>query len=249
MTADTALYLTLGALAGGFINGFAGTGMALFALGFFLVVLDPLTAVAVIALMSISSGLQGLWMVRHQIAQNPRRLARFLVPGLLGVPLGVMLLGLVDDTTLRWLVALLLVGYGGYFGFRSALPRFERPTPRADICVGLLGGIMGGLASLSGALPSIWLSMRPWPKRETRAVLQPFNVVILSCTAISLAAGGAYDRETLIACAVALPVTLGAVQIGMALFHRVSDDAYRRVLIILCLVFGLGILLREALSL
>ena len=53
VTGDTLLFLVLGALAGGFINGLSGTGTALFALGFYLVVLDPITAVAIVALLTV----------------------------------------------------------------------------------------------------------------------------------------------------------------------------------------------------
>ena len=245
MTEQTILFLILGGLAGGFMNGFSGTGTALFAMGFFLAVLEPRTAVAVVALISVLAGLQGAWVVRQAISANPRRLMRFLIPGLIGVPLGISLLDHVDAQSLRFLVAILLIVYGGFFGFRRALPKFERSTPLADMGVGLTSGVLGGLASLSGSLPVIWLSLRPWPKAEVRAVLQPFNLVILSVTVVLLAFGGAYTRETWLALAVALPAGLVAAQIGIWLFKRVTDDQFRRTLIILCLALGVGILIRE----
>ena len=73
MSAELILYLALGASAGGFINGLAGTGTALFALGFYLVVLDPVRSVAIVALMSVLAGLQGLWIVRNEILAQPGR--------------------------------------------------------------------------------------------------------------------------------------------------------------------------------
>lgn len=245
MSGQTILYLILGGLAGGFVNGFAGTGTALFALGFFLSVLEPRQAVAIVALISVLAGLQGMWIVRREILGNPKRLLRFLVPGVLGVPVGVSLLAFVDAQSLRLLVSGFLILYGGHFGFRSTLPRFERPTPWVDSGVGLISGVLGGLASLSGALPAIWVSMRPWPKGQARAVLQPFNMVVLLCTVIMLALGGAYTPATWAALGVALPAGLVAAQIGIFVFRRVSDDQFRRTLIILCLALGLGILLRE----
>ena len=77
MTTETVLFLLLGAAAGGFINGLSGTGTALFALGFYLVVLDPVRAVAIVALMSVLAGLQGLWIVRREISAEPRRLLSY----------------------------------------------------------------------------------------------------------------------------------------------------------------------------
>lgn len=80
MTGWTIAMLLCGAFAGGFINGLAGFGTALFALGFFLNVMPPVQAVAIVVILSVASGLQGLWRVRHDIHQQPARVLRFLLP-------------------------------------------------------------------------------------------------------------------------------------------------------------------------
>lgn len=242
MTTEFIIYLLLGAAAGGFINGLAGTGTALFALGFYLVVLPPISAVAIVALMSVLAGLQGLWVVQSAILANPARLFRFLIPGLAGVPIGLILLDLIDAETMRTGVAILLVIYGGYFSFRAALPAFARRTPWVDAMIGFVGGVLGGAASVSGAIPAMWLSIRPWSKAETRAILQPFNVVILSTTVTLLIFKGAFDAKALRALIVTIPTGLIAAQIGIAVFNRLSDNIFRRLLIILTLLMGLGIL-------
>lgn len=247
MTFETVFYLILGAAAGGFINGLAGTGTALFALGFYLVVLPPVTAVAIVALMSVLAGLQGLWIVRADILAQPRRLLRFLVPGLLGVPIGLALLNQIDASTLRIGVAGFLILYGGYFGFRATLPAFERHTPWMDTGVGLTGGILGGAAAVSGAIPAMWLSLRPWTKSETRAVLQPFNVTILTTTISLLFLKAAYDSVAVKALLVTVPCGLIAAQIGIMVFRRLSDTSFRRLLILLTLLVGLGVMASEVL--
>lgn len=245
MSSETIMYLVLGAAAGGFINGLSGTGTALFALGFYLAVLDPVRSVAIVAVMSVLAGLQGLWIVRKEISANPRRLARFLLPGLAGVPLGLALLDIIDARSLRISIAALLIIYGGYFGFRAVLPSFSRNTPWADTGIGFIGGVLGGTASVSGAIPTMWLSLRPWSKSETRAVLQPYNVLILSTTVCLLFFKGAYDKTALSALLVTLPCGLIAAQIGIMVFHALSDTGFRRLLIVLTLLMGLGILASE----
>lgn len=247
MTPEVVFYIIAGAAAGGFINGMAGFGTALFALGFFLSVLPPLQAVAMLVVLSVVTGLQGVWVVRRAIAENPRRLARFLVPGLLGIPLGVVILSVIDAGALKIVVAAMLLLYGGYFTLRARLPRLERPTPIWDMLVGFLGGVLGGAASLSGALPMMWCALRPWPKHETRAVLQPFNVVVLAVTTALLALKGAYTRETLFYLAIAIPAALFAAQVGITVFKRLPDAAFRRLLIVMTLVSGVVLLLREVL--
>lgn len=245
MTAEFVAVLLAGAFAGGFINGLAGFGTALLSLGLWLQIMPPPQAVAVVVVMSVVSGLQGLWTVRREIRDRPGRLALFLLPGLVGLPLGVTLLNVISATALKLTIAGFMVAYGGFFTLRRSLPHFDRPTPAIDGGIGFLGGILGGAASLSGALPTMWCAMRPWPKGETRAVLQPYNVGILGGAIVLFALQGLYDRETLLLVALALPGTVIGAQLGIALFHRLSDSQFRRLLIGVMFASGLALALRE----
>ena len=221
--------------------------MALFALGFFLNVLPPEQAVATVVVLSVVGGFQGTWEVRGAVRDNPRRLARFLLPSLVGIPLGVMTLQLIDARTLKLVIGFFLILYGGYFSLRRALPNLTRPTPAIDMGVGFSGGVLGGAAALSGALPTMWCAMRAWPKEETRAVLQPYNLVVLLLTALLLAAKGAYTSGVLLGIAAALPVSLSFFQLGLAVFRRLPDAAFRRLLVALSFVSGAVLLMRELL--
>jgi len=247
MNISDAVFILAGAAAGGFINGLAGFGTALFALGFFLTVLPPTQAVALVLVVSVVTGLQGVWVVRAAILDNPKRLIRFLLPALVGIPLGLASLQLVDVAALRLVIATFLLIYGGFFLARRSLPKLERPTPIIDMAVGFLGGVLGGLASLSGALPTMWCAMRSWPKAETRAVLQPYNVSVLGLSAGLLALHGAYSSETLGFAVVAIPTALIFAQVGITIFKRIPDAAFQRLLISLCFVSGLILLARELL--
>jgi len=245
VTIEFIAILAAGAALGGFVNGLAGFGTALFALGFWLQILPPLEAVSLIAIMSVVSGLQGVWVVRQSVLARPARLARFVIPALFGIPVGIAALSYFPPLVIKLVIAAMMILYGGFFSLRSALPRFERPTPVADSVVGFLGGIFGGAASLSGALPTMWCSMRPWPKAEIRAVLQPFNVIVLGLTAVGFAIKGVYDFDTLKLIAVTLPVTLTFAQIGIITFKRFNDDQFRRLIIALMFISGAVLLARE----
>ena len=63
-------------LSGGFINGLAGFGTGLFALGWLLQVLPPHEAVAIVVACSVLVSLPGVWKVRMHISLA--RQARFL---------------------------------------------------------------------------------------------------------------------------------------------------------------------------
>ncbi len=102
-------------MAGGFVNGLAGFGTALMTLGFWLQIMPPVDAVAMVLIVSLATGLQGLWLVRGSIPQQMPRLLRFLLPSLFGIALGVYCLQLINPTGLKLLVATLMIAYGTFF--------------------------------------------------------------------------------------------------------------------------------------
>lgn len=247
MTAEFIILLLIGAAAGGFINGLAGFGTALFTLGFWLQILPAVEAVALILMMSVATGLQGLWVVRQEIFNEPGRVYRFLIPALFGVPLGIHILSFINTDILKLIVAGFMISYGGFFAFRSALPTVQAPPKLLDSLVGFVGGVLGGIAGLSGALPTFWCSLRPWPKRETRAVLQPFNVAVLFLAVLFLAVRGVYTQQLLLLFALALPIGLASAYAGLQIFKRLETDKFRRLLILLMLASGCILLARTIL--
>ena len=66
MSLFTMVMVSIGAFAGGFVNGLAGFGTGLFALGWWLAAILVNDAVLLVIIMSISSGVQGLLIVRHR---------------------------------------------------------------------------------------------------------------------------------------------------------------------------------------
>ena len=245
MDASFLFFLIAGAVAAGFVNGLAGFGTALFGLGFWLQILPPEQAVAVTLAVSVATGIQGLWVVRGSI--DRARLLRFLLPALPGVPLGVAALSIVDASVLKLGIAAFLLLYGGFFLVNRNLPTISDRTPKIDMTIGFLGGFLGGAAGLSGALPTMWCALKDWSKAAKRGLFQPFNLTILSLSALALAFLGAYTAETMLYLAVAIPVSIVSAQIGIWIFKRISDPAFRVLLIALLFLSGLIIAGRELL--
>ena len=240
---DSLLLFIAGAIAGGFINGFAGFGTALFSLGFWLAIMPPLQAVSIIVVTSTVTGLQGLWVVRTEMSQQKRRALRFILPGILGIPVGIAGLQIVDVDTLKLIIGLFMLGYGFFFMTRTALPTLRAAFPIADMLIGLIGGVLGGLAGLSGALPTFWVSLRDWPKAEIRAVLQPYNLTILALTAFMLWGQGVYSAQTMMLLLISLPISIASAHIGISVFKTLQDHHFRRALIVLMFLSGALVLI------
>jgi len=244
MDAQFLIFLAVGAAMGGFVNGLAGFGTALFTVGWWLQVMPPLQAVAISLVMGVAPGVQGTWIVRREIDMD--RLLLFLLPGLAGIPLGLFILDMIDARLLKIVIAGFLLLYGGFFLLRRNLPAIRRRFPVIDGGLGFVGGVLGATAGLSGALPTMWLAMQDLTKGQSRALLQPYNTVILGIAAVLLALDGVYTGETLTAVLVALPVTLVFAQLGILTFRRLTDLQFWRLLIVLMFLSGILLILREA---
>ena len=240
MTIEVLVFLLAGAVAGGFVNGLAGTGTALFTLGFWLQAIPPLEAVAMVLVISIVSGIQGMVLVWKTIRWA--RLLRFTLPALLAMPIGLYLLDHIEAGTLKIVVAALLIIYGGFFTFRKNLPLISKQTFVLDAIIGFFAGILGALGGLSGALPTMWCALHTWTKTEQRSLLQPFNMVILSVATVLLYFKGAYTTPVLYNLMIVVPTALIGSLIGIIVFKRLNDNQFRRLLIALMLVSGLILL-------
>ena len=240
------VFLLAAGLSGGFVNGLAGFGTALFSLGWLLQVMPPQQAVAIALVCSLVTGVPGVWQVRHSI--DRRRLALFILPAFAGIPIGSLLLGLVDTRLLSLLVGGMLLLYGGYFAFRRTLPAIEGNWTLVEAGIGFVGGVLGAMAGLSGALPSMWLALRPWPKAVQRGIMQPFSMVILLVATVLLALEGVFTPQVLYNLALVLPASMLGAVIGLILFRRMPDVLYPRVLIGLMLISGGTLLARTLLA-
>lgn len=239
-----ALYLVVlaGALLAGFVNGLAGFGTGLVALGLWLHVMDPLLAAPLVAVSSVIAQLLSLTAVRH--ALELRRLWPFLLGGVLGVPLGVLALDRIEVEAFRTAMGIFLVVYAVSVLAARRVPPVEWGGRPADGAVGVAGGILGGAAGLSGVLPTIWCGLRGWSKAEQRAVFQPFNLVILSWALVSQAAQGFLTEEVGRLILICLPGTVLGVWLGVKTYGRVDDAQFRRI--VLWLLFASGVVLSVA---
>ena len=84
-------------------------------------------------------------------------------------------------------------------------------------------------------------------KQETSAILRPFNVTILGLACAVYLWRGYFTLHTLGMMAIAIPATLIATQIGVALYKRISDSTFRRLLLWLMIGGGLSLIAREVL--
>jgi uncharacterized membrane protein YfcA len=235
MQAGAYALLFAGALAGGFVSGLAGFGTALMALGLWLYVLPPAVAVTLTLICSVvaqTATLPSMWKSFDLSLVWP-----FVVGGLLGVPIGTLLIAHADPRVFKLTIGIFLLVFPIALYF-SAPMAFTIGGRFADAAIGFAGGILGGLAGLSGPLPILWASVRGWGKDERRGIFQTFNWTVLFVALCLQTASGRVGREVLWFAALSLPGTVIGTWLGARLYHALDDRNFRDVVLGLLFLSG-----------
>jgi hypothetical protein len=230
-------FVLLGALAAGFISGFAGFGTALVASGFWFHALPAPLVPPLVVLAGLAGQLVGFLKIRRSFAWG--RALPYIAPGVLGVPLGVAALAVASPDALRLTVGLFLAAYAAFQ--LLGLARFavgDWGGRGADGTVGFISGVLGGFAGLSGALPLVWLQIRGGPSALQRATYQPFNLVVLGLAAAGMAVAGQIDARVLAIAALCLPATLASAWFGARVYGGLGEAMFRRIVLVLLLTSG-----------
>ena len=230
----------LATFLGGFTSGLTGFAAGLVVSGIWLQILTPLQTAVLIAAYGIVNQAYGVWKVRH--ALQWRRILPFVIGGAIGVPLGAYLVTYLNPAHLRIGVGILLIVYSTWMALVRRPPIVTGGGRAADAAVGLIGGVMGGMASLSGPAPAIWAQLRGFGKDEQRGVNQPFNMSVLFLALVSAGVAGFLDRTFLIWAAITVPTTLIGARIGLALYGRINDVQFRYILLGLLCLSGLTLI-------
>jgi uncharacterized membrane protein YfcA len=233
------LLLSLGALAGGFVSGLAGFGTALVVLGIWLYVLPPAVVVPLVLICSIVA--QTSTMASFWRSIDFKLVWPFLIGGLAGVPVGTLLIAHADPGVFKLSIGVLLLVFPIALHFNRQTIALSFGGPPADAAIGFAGGILGGLAGLSGPLPILWASVRGWSKDERRGVFQTYNWTVLSAALCLQAGTGFITREVLWLALLALPATLVGAWLGTRAYHALSDRNFSDVVLGLLFLSGIGL--------
>ncbi len=237
MTLEQAVVILAGALAGGFVNGLTGFGTGLVAIGIWLHVLPTAVVTLLVIICSIVAQAQNMNLIWGAITWH--QAWPFLIPGLLGVPIGAQALHLLDPMAFRVIVGGLLIFYSGLalvsqyrrWGFRS--------DPWRNGSVGFASGMLAGFAGLSGPLMVIWCDLTNEAKAVRRGLLQAFNLTALGAALASHMLAGNLTAPVWAAALVALPGTLVAAWMGGRVYQRLGDQNYRIVVLTFLMFAGL----------
>jgi uncharacterized membrane protein YfcA len=232
-------FFLFAAFIGGFASGLAGFAMGFIVSGIWLHILTPVeTTVLIVGYGLLTQG-YGVWKLRHALTW--KSIAPFIVGGMIGVPIGTFLLTYLNPAHLRTGVGVLLVIYGIY---GLAQPRLTPPpsTRLIDTGVGFANGVLAGLTGLPGFIITVWCQLRGWKKDVQRAVFQPVMLALMAANIVSLGIAGAITMNIMRLYLIGLPAMVAGLWVGFKLYGKLDDAAFRKLILVLLLLAGLGLI-------
>jgi uncharacterized membrane protein YfcA len=243
LTAAEWLYFALVVFVSYAIRGSTGFG------GVTVPLLALVMSVKTIAPMVTFLGLISSWMI---LRTDHRHVAwpalRSVLPWCaIGVIAGIYFFKTLDSRTLARALGVFAIAYGAHSLWRAGRPHSARRLSVRAIApvAGGVGGFVGALFGASaGMFFAMYLDLLRFPKVEFRATV----AAILFGLGLMRGAGyiwaGAYDREALIICSVALPVMAIGVWAGNHIHANLDQLKFQRLVAVILVASGVPLLLR-----
>jgi uncharacterized membrane protein YfcA len=101
---------------------------------------------------------------------------------------------------------------------------------------------MGGIGGFTGALPTLWCTLRGYEKDAQRSIIQNFNLSMLAVTMGTYLATGVVTREMLPLFAIVAPAMLVPTLLGARLYIGISEARFRQIVLGLLTASGVALL-------
>ncbi|MDB5592661.1 sulfite exporter TauE/SafE family protein [Enterovirga sp.] len=239
LDANTLVVLSAAAFSGAFVTSFAGFAFSPVAGVILMLVLPAKTIIPVLMICSVIVQAGTLVCARKSLALGS--VGPMLIGGALGVPIAVQIYHRTDLSLFQVSFGLFLVAYAAIMLVRPSRQFRVQTRPATEVAVGFLGGLVGGLTAMPGAVPVLYCDCTGAGKEVQRAKVQPFILVMQVLALALIAVHGDLDARTAELVGASLPALALGVVAGLKLFGSVSEASFRRLVLLLLLATGLAL--------
>jgi uncharacterized membrane protein YfcA len=235
---ELAVFL-LGTFAAAFVTGLAGFAFGMVAASVWLFALPPTQTTTLIVAYALLVQGYATWRLRDAI--DYKRLFPFVLGSAIGIPIGVVILEYVRPAYIRTGVGILLIAFSLYNLTRPKFPVMKGLGRTGDVGVGIFNGVLGASTGLGGILPVIWTTLRGWTRDEQRGVHQPTAFATFVMSLVGLGGAGLVTSATTHLLLLGLPVLIAGTLFGWALYGKLDEATFRKIVLVLLLLSGLAI--------
>ena len=170
-----------------------------------------------------------------------RSVVNLLIPSILGVPVGVYALNVLDVGLIQIVLGVIVLIFALYSIFTPSMPTLKHP--RWAYLFGFIAGITGGAFNITGPIIVIYAAFQRWLPGEFRSNLQGYYAVTNTFILISHWADGNLTPLFWQASLWAIPGMLLAIVCGIYLGKWINVKRFRQLILILLIVSGIRLII------
>jgi uncharacterized protein len=202
-------------------SGF-GFGEALIAVPLLALVIPVEEAVPLAVLVSIF--VAGAVLIQDWRKVHVRSALGLVLATLPGIPLGLLMLKMLDENTVKAILAVVIIGFSVYC--LSGRSQLELRDDRLGWIFGFFAGIMGGAYGMNGPPLVVYGSLRRWSPEHFRATLQGYFLPASIVGLIGYWLTGLWVRDVTFNFLISLPVAVPAIFVGRWINRRMKADTF-----------------------
>lgn len=218
-------FVMFAALTAGLARGFSGFGAALIFMPLTSSVIGPRVAAP---LLLIIDAIAAAGLLPSAIPRSDKKsVAVMAIGGVVGIPIGTMLLSQVSQVGIRWFIAAVVVLLLALL--MSGWRYHGQPKPAATIGVGTISGVFTGAAGTGGPpVVAYWLGGAS-DGTVVRANIVTYFAVATIITVVSYSISGLLKASLIPLCIASGPVYALGLYAGARLFGTASERTFRLI--------------------
>jgi uncharacterized membrane protein YfcA len=235
------LSLPVAVFLGGLVSGVSGFAFSAVAGAVLLQFYPPVVAVPLMMASALLAQLYSLYNLRGSMEWT--RSLPLIAGGVVGMPIGLYALRNVDAHSFRVGFGIFLAAYAAYMLLRPNTVAVRAAGGKViNTAIGFGGGVIGGLTAFPGALPTMWCDIRGLPKDVKRGLTQPYIATMQFFGFSLMTLHGDLSLDIAWKLAWGLPSLVIGTVIGLAMFGKVNDLMFRRIVLSALFVSGLALI-------
>ena len=222
-------------LVAAILQGLTGFGFSILAVPLITLFISPKTAVPILLIYSIIINIVVLYSARKAV--KLKKIWILLAAGIISMPFGAHLLVILNENLLKIFIGSMILIFGILLltGFRKQFTNEKI----AMLPAGFLSGLLGGSISISGPPIILFLSNQSVDKHTFRGNLAAYFFILNLFTIPVYYLNGLLTNEVWNYSLTFLPGLLIGVFVGNLLSHKIKDDHFKKLTLILLIIMGL----------
>jgi len=226
-------------LAASILQTSTGFGFSVMATPFLLLLFTPQEAMQINIILSLVISFSLVWKVRHDI--DVALLKKVMIGSVVGAPFGSLLFALVDVTTFKLLIAILLIGLTILLIKNLSIQQ----SGSRDYGVGFISGMFTTSIGMAGPPLLLYFASTHRDKETIRAVSLAYYIFIYLISLLSQVIFEGTSGMVWVYSMYALPIVFLGLIFGQMLFTRLNQKLFRTLIYILLVAAGLILLIQS----